>query len=120
MSFGDGSCHTDEHGGEEGEHHSLNEAYQTFETHHKNAHNDAHGAHTVEHASRHRSHEEDDARHCHGNGVSRHHIGKESNHQSEGLRKNTDELNDGDNGYRCFQPCGNLRPEDVLPVVLVA
>ena len=103
MPFGNGSCHTYEHGGEEGEHHRLNEAYQTFETHHKDAHYNAHGAHTVEDTSRHRSHEEDDARHCHGNGVSRHHIGKESNHQSEGLGENTHKLNDGHQGHGGFQ-----------------
>ena len=36
---------SDEHGGEHGEHHGLNEADQTFQAHHEDAHYDAQGRH---------------------------------------------------------------------------
>ena len=49
-----------------------------------------------------------------------HNVCKESDHQGERLSENTDELNHGDNGYRHLEPCRHIRPEDILPVVLVA
>ena len=114
------SCQSDEHGAEHREHHSLDEADQALEAHHEDAHQHRQGRHRELYGDSLRSHEEDDARDSHGYGVSCHHVGKESDHQGEGLREDAHELDERDDGCRALQPCGHIGPEDILPVVFVA
>ena len=44
------------------------------------------------------------------------HVGEESDHQGERLGEYTDKLYQRYERHRHFEPCRNLRPEDILPV----
>ena len=111
---------TDEDGREHGEHHCLDEAYQTLEAHHEDAHDDAQCRHRQLYGDSLRGYQEDDTRDGHRDGMTCHHVGEKSDHQGEWLGEDTYELDHGDDGYRRLEPCGYIGPEDVLPVVLVA
>ena len=92
------SCQADEYGRKHGENHCLDEAYQALEAHHEDAHNDAQCRHRQLYGYRLGSHQEDNTRDSHRDGMSCHHVGEKSDHQSEGLREYTHELDDGNDG----------------------
>ena len=118
--FGFDAGQSDEHGAEHGEHHRLNEAYQTLQAHHEDTHEYTECAHAQLHSNDFSRNEEDDTCNGNGYGVSSHHVSEETDHECEGLGENTHELDDGNDGYRCFQPCWHIRPEDILPIMLIA
>ena len=92
MLLRDVSCQTYEDGAEHGEHHGLDEADENLKCGHEDTHDDTHGTHSKEHADRFGGYEEDDAHERDGNGVPRHDVGKETNHQGEGLGEDAHEL----------------------------
>ena len=118
--FGFNPCQADEHGREHSEHHCLDEADQALKAHHEDTHDDAQGRHRQLYGDSLRGYQEDDTRDSHRNGVTGHHVGKETDHQCKGLGEDTHKLNHGNDGDGGFQPCGHIGPEDVLPVMLVA
>lgn len=82
----------DEHRTKHGEHKCLNEAYQYFKKHHKDAHQDTDNSHRSSSNSIDTKHDKDDARQREGNGVTSHHIGKKSNHQSQWLGEDAEKF----------------------------
>ena len=110
----------DEHGGQHGEDHGLDETYQALKTHHKDAHQYAQCRHGELDGYGLTCHQEDDASDSHGNSVTCHHVGKKTNHQRKGLCEDSHKLNDGNDGNRSLQPGGHFGPEDFFPVVLVS
>lgn len=66
----------DEHGGQHGEDHGLDETYQALKTHHKDAHQYAQCRHGELDGYGLTCHQEDDASDSHGNSVTCHHVGK--------------------------------------------
>lgn len=111
----------DEHGGEEGEHVGLYERHKNLDEIHEEEHEGAEGIEAEAHASSHGPTQEDDAREGEDDGVARHHVGKETDHEGERLREDADNLDDGNQRGRVgLEEEGNLGPEDLLPVFLVA
>ncbi len=113
------ACEADEDGAEHGEHHRLDEADKHLEGGHEHTHNDAHGTHAEEDAQCFGGDEEDDAHQRDGDSVSCHDIGKETDHECEGLGEDAYEL------YRRDEREGlerhrHIGPEDIFPIMLVA
>ena len=114
----------DEYCTQHGEYQCLNVAYQYFEEHHKGAHRNTYYCHTrtchivgdsiltdVEH-------DENDSRKRKCDGVTRHHVGEESDNQSQRFRKDSEELDEWHQWHWHLQPRWYLWPEDFLPVFL--
>jgi len=110
----------DEHGTQHGEDVSLNEGHQQLEQIHEEQHEDTEGIQAETESDTHRPTEEDHTRETEHHGVACHHVGKETDHQGEGLREDTEEFDEGHHWHRIsLQEEGHLRPEDLLPVLLV-
>ena len=112
---------TDEHGREQREHVSLNKGHQQLHTIHEEEHDGTEEIESETHAYAHRPAQEYHAREAQDDGVSGHHVGKETDHQCEGLGEDAHHLDDGNE--RCgirLEEQGHLGPEDFLPVFLVA
>ena len=74
---------------------------------------------TVAHA--HRPSEEDDAGEAQDDCVSCHHVGKETDHESERLGENAEELDNWHQWHRIsLEEYRHMGPEDVFPILLVA
>src|SRR5574344_1726563 len=108
----------DEYCTQHGEYQCLNVAYQYFEEHHKGAHRNTYYCHTrtchivgdsiltdVEH-------DENDSRKRKCDGVTRHHVGEESDNQSQRFRKDSEELDEWHQWHWHLQPRWYLWPED--------
>ena len=110
----------DEHGAEHGEHVGLDECHQEFQGVHENHHDQTGECHGGADANAHLECDEDDARDGEDDGVSCHHVGEETNHQGERLCEDAEEFNDRHHRHGHFQPSWHGRPEDFLPIFLVA
>lgn len=115
-----GVSKTDEYCREEGEDVGLNEGYKDLYKIHEEKHQCAEGIETKAHASSHGPSEEDDASEREDNGMASHHVGKETDHEGEGLGENTNDLDDGNQRSRVgLQEERHFGPEDFLPVLFV-
>ena len=110
---------TDKDGAENGEHVRLNESHQQFKAVHKYHQQEAD---TTERTNRsaHLSADKYDAGERQNDGMAAHDIGKQTDHQGEGLRKYSEEFYHRHHRHWYFQPRGHLGPEDFLPVFAVA
>ena len=110
-----------EHRAKHGEHVGLNEGYEELKTVHEQQHNDAERVESETETNAHRPSEEDDAGETQYDSVSCHHIGEETDHERERFGKDTEQLNHRHYGHWvCLQEERHLRPEDFLPIFLVA
>ena len=111
-------CQSDEYGRQHSEHVGLHKGYQQLKGVHEEQHDGTEQIQSRTHCRSHGPAQEDDAREGQYHSMSCHHIGKETDHQREGLGEDTEQLNgwhDGDS----LQEEGHIRPEDVLPVLTV-
>ena len=115
-----GLCQTDKHGAEHGEYIGLDEGNQKLKRIHEYHHDKADDGDRGAHGYANLAGNEDDAGDGQDDGVSGHDVGKETDHQGEGLGEDAEKLDDGHDGNRCLEPRGDLGPEDFLPVLLVA
>ena len=112
---------TDEHGAQQGEDISLNECHKHFKTVHEEHHYGTYEVQTYTVAHAHRPSKEDDAGEAQDDCVSCHHVGKETDHESERLGENAEELYDWHQRHRIsLEEYRHMRPEDVFPILLVA
>ena len=110
----------DKDGTQHGEDVSLNEGYQKLQQIHEEEHQDAEGIQTETEPDSHRPTEEDHTGETEHHSVACHHVGKETDHQREGLREDTEELDNRHDRCRIsLQEQGHIGPEDFLPVLLV-
>ena len=90
----------DEYCTQHGEYQCLNVAYQYFEEHHKGAHRNTYYCHTRtchivgDSILTNVEHDENDSRKRKCDGVTRHHVGEESDNQSQRFRKDSEELDE--------------------------
>ena len=112
-------CQTDEHRTQHREHVSLYECHQQFEGVHEQQHDDAEQVQADTHANTHSPAQEDHTAEAEYHGVACHHVGKETDHQGEGLGEHTEQLNHW-HQRNSFQEDGHIGPEDILPILLVA
>ena len=97
----------------------LQEGNEQLEDVHEDAEEDGNNREPpVEHRA-HLSCQEDDGNDAQQHDMSRHDVRKETHHQAEGLREHPDNLDEGHQGEG-LQEDGNVGPENLLPVVLVA
>ena len=116
-----GMSKADEHSREEREDVSLNEGNEDLYEVHEEEHEAAEGVKAETHAGTHCPSEEDDAGKGEDDGVTCHHVGKETDHEGEGLGEDTNDLNDGNQRSGVgLQEERHLGPEDFLPVLFVA
>ena len=110
----------DKHRTQHGEDVCLNKGYQHFKRIHEEQHDDTESIQTKTKSDTHRPTEEDHASETQDHSVASHHVGKETDHQREGLREYSEEFDDWH--HRCgigLQEQRNLRPEYLLPIFLV-
>ena len=110
----------DEHSTQHGENVRLNKGYQQLQKIHKEEHEDAEGVQAETKSDTHRPTEEDHTGEAEHHGVAGHHVGKETDHQGEGLREHTEELDE--RHHRCgigLQEHRHIRPEYLLPIFFV-
>ena len=110
----------DEHRTQHGEDVSLNEGNQQLQQIHEEEHQDAERIQAETKSDTHRPTEEDHTSEAEHHSVACHHVGKETDHQGEGLREDTEELDK--RHHRCWiglQEQRYIRPEYLLPVFLV-
>ena len=110
---------TDKYRTQHGEYVGLYECHQQFKSVHEQQHQDAEQVQTDTHAYPHCPAKEDNAAEAEYHSVPCHHIGKKTDHQGERLGEDTEELDDGHQGDG-LQENRHVRPEDVLPILLVA
>ena len=112
--------HRDKHCRKHREHHCLDVAHQHFEQHHEDTQQNtdrSHGrAQHVTHNATKGEHDEDDARQRDGDDVTCQHVGEESDHQSDGLREDAEELDEGHQRQGHLEPPGHIAPENFFPV----
>ena len=84
----------DEHGTQHGEDVSLNESHQQLEQVHEEQHEDAKGVQAKTKSDTHRPTEEDHTGEAEHHSMASHHVGKETDHQCEGLREDTEEFDE--------------------------
>ena len=114
----------DEYCTQHGEYQCLDVAYQYFEEHHKGAHRNTYYCHTrtshiiddgiltdVEH-------NENNCRKRKSDSMARHHVGEESDNQSQRFREDSEELDELHQWNWHLQPGWYVWPEDFLPVFL--
>ena len=112
---------SDEHCRKHCEHVCLDEGYEELKTVHEQQHDDAERVESESESHSHRPSEEDDACETQYDGMSRHHVGKETNHKSERLGENAEELYDWHQRHRIsLEEYRHMGPEDVFPILLVA
>ena len=116
-----GVCQSDEDGTEHGEDISLDEGHQELQTVHEEHHHETEQGQSGAEYRIHGPSDEDDCRKRQDNGVTGHHVGKETDHQREGLGDDTEQFDDRHDSHRIsLQESRHIRPEDLLPVLLVA
>ena len=110
----------DEHRTQHGEDVCLNKGYQHLKRIHKEQHDNTESVQTKTKSDTHRPTEENHTSETQDHSVTSHHVGKETDHQREGLREYSEEFDDRHhrNGIG-FQEQRNLWPEYLLPVFLV-
>ena len=111
---------SDEHGTQHREDVSLNEGHQQLQEVHEEEHEDAEGVQAETESDTHRPTEEDHAGETEHHGMACHHVGKETDHQGEGFREDTEKFDERHHWRGIgLQEQRHLRPEDLLPVLLV-
>lgn len=105
-----------EDGGEEREDVGLDEGYERLHGVHEQEHDAAEESQSRGHTQSHRGTQQNDAGERQEDSVACHHVGKETDHQGEGLGNHTDNLNNDQEG----PDVEGLGEEYFLPVVLVA
>ena len=104
-----------------GENVSLDESNQQLQRIHEEQHDDAEGVESKAESYAHRPTEEDHASERQDHSMACHHVGKETDHQGERLREDTEELYDRHNrGGIGFQEQRHLRPENLLPMLMAS
>ena len=101
-----------------GEHVGLNKCNQHFHTIHEDAEQHRHDTHGRADDCPHTGGHEHNAGQCQDDGVSRHDVGKQTDHQGKGLGENAEQLDGWHDGHRALQPHGHFRPKDFLPILL--
>ena len=110
----------DEHSTQHGEDVGLNEGHQQLKQVHEEQHEDAEGIQAETESDTHRPTEEDHAGEAEHHGVASHHVGKETDHQGEGLREDAEEFDERHHRRRiCLQEQRYFGPENLLPVFLI-
>ena len=112
-------CKSDEYRTQHGEHICLYEGHQQFQCIHEQQHDDAEDVQSNAQSHAHGPAQEDDAAEAEYHGVASHHVGKETDHQREGLGEHAEQL-DGRHQGDGFQEDGHVGPQNLLPVLLVA
>ena len=111
----------DEDGTEHGEDIRLDEGYQELQAVHEEHHHETEQGQSGTEYRIHGPSDEDDRRKRQDNGVTSHHVGKQTDHQREGLGDDTEEFDDRHDSHRIsLQEGRHIGPEDLLPVLLVA
>ena len=106
----------DEDGRQHGEHVGLDESHQQLQTVHE------YHQHGTDERKRRAYHgidltrDEDDTGQGQNDGMAAHHVGKQTDHQGEGLGENAEQFDDGHHGHGHLEPGRNGRPEDLLPI----
>ena len=113
-------CQADEHGTKHSKHVRLYKRYQQLKCIHKQKHDDAEDVQTHTKTYAHRPTEEDNACEREYHSVSSHHVGKETDHKCEWLCEHSEQLDKRHywSGI-CLEEQRNLRPENLLPILLV-
>ena len=114
--------HKDKHGGEDGKHIGLYETHQRVEQEHKQGESEGEHRCGGTHSHSKQAAENEYQRHKHNHHhVAAHHIGKQTNHQRDGLGEDAENFNH--RHQRQFQSHGHVGPENfqysLLPVRLV-
>ena len=114
-------CEANKDGAKHREHISLDESDEQLKTIHEQQHQCAEKIESYTEADAHRPTEEDDTCEAEHHGVTCHHVGKETNHQSKRLCKHTKELDDRHHRHRiCLKEKRHFGPKNFLPIFLVA
>ena len=99
---------------------SLDEGHQELQTVHEEHHHETEQRQTRTQEGIQRPSDEDDSGERQDNGVTGHHVGKETDHQGEGLGDDTKDFDNRHDGCRIsLQEHWYVGPEDFLPVFLV-
>ena len=112
-------CKSDKDGTEDGEHVRLNESDKQLKAVHEYHQQEADATERTN-RSAHLSADEDNASERQDDGMAAHDIGKQTDHQGEGLREDAEKFYHRHHRYWHFQPCGHFGPEDFLPILSVA
>ena len=114
-------CEANKDGAKHREHISLDESDEQLKTVHEQQHQCAEKIESYTEADAHRPTEEDDTCEAEHHGVTCHHVGKETNHKSERLGENAEELYDWHQRHRIsLEEYRHMGPEDIFPIRLVA
>ena len=113
-------CQSDKHGTKHREHISLHKSHQQLKRIHEEQHDGTKQMQSGTHSRSHGPTQENDTREGQYHSVSRHHIGKETDHQRKGLGEHSEQLYSRHDGNRSLQEYGHIGPEDILPVLSVA
>ena len=112
--------HADEHRRKHGEHVGLDKCNQHFHTIHEDTEQHRHDTHGRADDCPHTGGHEHNAGQCQDDGVSRHDVGKQTDHQGKGLGENAEQLDGWHDGHRTLQPHRHFRPKDFFPIFLGA
>ena len=110
--------HTDKVGREDGEYIGLQTSYQDLQTVHEDTEEHGDDRHARVNQDALCRCDKDQAGKGQDDGMSRHDVGEETDHQGDRLGENAEELHERHDGKRYFQIDRRMGPENLLPIML--